>query len=195
MGVISTFLRAIRAGAIDPSLSAVLLTHHGRLGVAFDHCSKIIVDVLREEGMYKGHGDIVLDVVTSALKDVSRVNSPYYRPRSLTSLKSFTLLLEGMAPDETHSVSLAKSLMPCIMMRGAQLAVVRKLDSQYVVAIHTQLLGWVAKRLGAYESNKNKNKRDTTVLFFKVLQPLLAPLETRDALTMYTYTSSRCPYF
>jgi cohesin complex subunit SA-1/2 len=74
MGVISTFLRAIRAGAIYPTHSAVLLTHHGRLGVAFDHCSKIVVDVLREEGMYKGHGDVVVDVVTSALKDVSKTD-------------------------------------------------------------------------------------------------------------------------
>ena len=84
MGVISTFLRAIRAGAIHPSHCAVLLTHHGRLGVAFDHCSKIVVDVLREEGMYKNHGDLVVDVVTSALKDVSSVSGPYYRPRLLT---------------------------------------------------------------------------------------------------------------
>jgi cohesin complex subunit SA-1/2 len=71
MGIISTFLRAIRAGAIHPNHSAVLLTHHGRLGVAFDHCSKIIVDLLREEGMYKGHGGVVVSVIASALKDVS----------------------------------------------------------------------------------------------------------------------------
>jgi cohesin complex subunit SA-1/2 len=84
MGIISTFLRAIRAGAIHPSHCAVLLTHHGRLGVAFDHCSKIVVDVLREEGMYKNHGRLVVDVVSSALKDVSSVNGPYYRPRWLS---------------------------------------------------------------------------------------------------------------
>jgi cohesin complex subunit SA-1/2 len=78
MGVVSTFLRAIRAGAIHPRHSAVLLTHHGRLGVAFDHCSKVVVDVLREEGMYKGHGDIVVDVITSALKDVSNIILPCY---------------------------------------------------------------------------------------------------------------------
>jgi cohesin complex subunit SA-1/2 len=74
MGVISTFLRAIRAGAIHPNHSAVLLTHHGRLGVAFDHCSKIIVDILREEGMYKGHSGVVVNVTTSALKDVSTLS-------------------------------------------------------------------------------------------------------------------------
>lgn len=71
------------------------------------------------------------------------------------------------------------------MMRGAQLAIVRKLESQYIIAIHTQLLGWVAKRLGAYESNKHQKKKEAAVLFFKVLQPLLAPLESRDALAMY----------
>lgn len=87
--------------------------------------------------------------------------------------------------DETHSISLAKSLVPCLMMRGAQLAIVRKLESQYVVAVHTQLLGWVAKRLGAYESNKHQKKKEVAVLFFKVLQPLLVPLESRDALAMY----------
>jgi cohesin complex subunit SA-1/2 len=78
MGVISTFLRAIRAGAIHPTHSAVLLTHHGRLGVAFDHCSKIVVEVLREEGMYKDHGDVVVDVVTSALKDVRLTSIAYF---------------------------------------------------------------------------------------------------------------------
>lgn len=99
--------------------------------------------------------------------------------------KSFTLLLEGIAPDETHAVSLAKSLVPCLMMRGAQLAVVRKLEGQHVIAIHTQLLSWIAKRLGAYESNKNQRKKEFAILFFKVLQPLLAPLDNRDALAMY----------
>ncbi len=70
------------------------------------------------------------------------------------------------------------------MMRGAQLAIVRKLEGQHIIAIHTQLLGWVAKRLGVYESNKHQKKKDAAILFFKVLQPLLTPLESRDALAM-----------
>ena len=98
--------------------------------------------------------------------------------------QSFTLLLEDIAPDEAHSISLAKSLVPCLMMRGAQLAVVRKLEGQHVVSIHSRLLSWIAKRLGSYENNKKKRLRDLSILFFKALQPLLAPVEGRDALTM-----------
>lgn len=70
MGMISTFLRAIRAGAVHVRHGAVLLAHYGRLGPAFDLCTKVIIDSLREEGMYRENGDIVVEVVTQALKEV-----------------------------------------------------------------------------------------------------------------------------
>lgn len=70
MGTISTFLRAIRAGAVHVRHSAVLLAHYGRLGPAFDLCTKVIIDTLREEGMYRENGDIVVEIVTQALKEV-----------------------------------------------------------------------------------------------------------------------------
>lgn len=72
MAVVTTFLRAIRAGAIHFRHCATLLAHYGRLGPSFDLCSKLIVDILREEGMYKGNGDIVVGVVTQALREVSQ---------------------------------------------------------------------------------------------------------------------------
>jgi cohesin complex subunit SA-1/2 len=71
--IISTFLRAIRAGAIHPSHGAVLLAHYGRLGVTFDVCCKVVVDVLREEGMYRNNGEVVVTVVVQALQEVSGV--------------------------------------------------------------------------------------------------------------------------
>ncbi|KAI0316231.1 hypothetical protein OF83DRAFT_1276961 [Amylostereum chailletii] len=164
MEVVSTFLRAIRAGALHVQHSASLLVHHGRLGPSFDVCLKVIVDILREEGMYNEQGDVVTTVVTNALRE------------------AFTLYLEGVVGDETHAISLAKLLVGCLMIRGAQLSIVRKLDSVHVVAIHTTLLSWAAKRIGAFESNKNKKARNSAILFFKVLQPLLAPVDSRDGL-------------
>ncbi|KAA1471951.1 hypothetical protein DENSPDRAFT_148019 [Dentipellis sp. KUC8613] len=164
LSVITTFLRAIRAGAINARHSAVLLSYYGRLGPAVDLCSKAIVEVLRDEGMYKDNGDVVVAVVTQALRD------------------AFTSFLEGVVSSEAPSVALAKVFVSCLMIRGAQLAVVRRLDAQYVVEIHTSLLTWIGKRIASYEANKNRKSRNASILFFKVLQPLLAPIDNRDAL-------------
>lgn len=71
MGIMSTFLRAIRGGVINVRHGAVLLAHFGRLGPAFDLCSKVMVDVLREEGMYNDHGDVVVAVSIQAIQEVS----------------------------------------------------------------------------------------------------------------------------
>ncbi|EGO01292.1 hypothetical protein SERLA73DRAFT_87834, partial [Serpula lacrymans var. lacrymans S7.3] len=164
METISTFLRAIRAGAVHVKHSSVLLAHHGRLGPIFDLCCKIIVDVLREEGMYQENGDIVVAVITQALRE------------------SFTLVLDGVVQGEEHSVSLAKQLASSFIIRGAQLSVVRRLDSKFVVQIHTNLLTWIVKRLTTYETNKNKKSRNLAILFFRVMLPLLTSVESRDAL-------------
>lgn len=70
MEVMSTFLRAIRAGAIHPRHGAVLLAHYGRLGHAFDLCGKVVVDILREEGMCNNNGEVVVTAVTQAIQEV-----------------------------------------------------------------------------------------------------------------------------
>lgn len=75
--VISTFLRAIRAGAVHVRHGAVLLAHYGRLGPAFDVCSKVVADVLREEGMFNDQGELVANVIIQALREV-----PFYFSRS-----------------------------------------------------------------------------------------------------------------
>lgn len=71
MNVIATFLRAIRVGAIHYRHVTTLLAHHGRLGPVYDSCSKVVVEILREEGMYNEHGAAVVDVIFQSLRDVS----------------------------------------------------------------------------------------------------------------------------
>ncbi|KAL4076765.1 hypothetical protein V8B97DRAFT_2084279 [Scleroderma yunnanense] len=166
MATISTFLRAIRAGAVRINHSAVLLAHYGRLGPVFDLCTKVIIDVLREEGMYNENGEIVVDVVTQALKE------------------SFGHLLDSVVHSEDQSINLAKQLASSFMIRGAQLAVVRRLDSKYIVKIHTLLLTWIIKRISTSEANKNKKQKANSVLFFRVLSALMKAIESRDALTI-----------
>ncbi|THH30478.1 hypothetical protein EUX98_g3693 [Antrodiella citrinella] len=163
MNVIATFLRAIKTGAIHYRHSSTLLAHFGRLGPVYDLCSKVIVDILREEGMYNGQGAAVVEVFLQSLQD------------------SFQLYLDGITDSEDHTVSLAKSLAGALMIRGAHLAVVRRLDSQFVVETHTSALTWIGKRLGAYETAKNKKALSKALMFFKVLVPLSSMLDSRDS--------------
>ena len=89
-----------------------------------------------------------------------------------------------MANTEEHSIALGKSLSACLLIRGAQLSVVRRLDSKYIVEIQTASLDWVSKRLAAYEAAKNKKARTKCIRFFRVLLPLLSSVKQQDALTM-----------
>ena len=70
LGVVATFLRAIRAGAIHFRHTATLLAHYGRLGPSFDICAKVIVEILREEGMYRDNGETVVAIMKQALREV-----------------------------------------------------------------------------------------------------------------------------
>ena len=84
----ATFLRAIRAGVIHFQHASTLLAHYGRLGPSFDLCAKVIIDILREEGMYKDNGETVVMVILHSLREVgsnSSVNDAIVR-RVLISL-------------------------------------------------------------------------------------------------------------
>ncbi|KAF9011840.1 hypothetical protein BDQ17DRAFT_1396897 [Cyathus striatus] len=162
--VISTFLRAIRAGVVNVQHGAVLLAHYGRLGLAFDMCSKLLNDILREEGMEKNNGDVVVTVLTKALSE------------------AYTLVLEGVVDDESNSVQLAKTLSGCFVVRGSQLSILRRLESRYIVQVHSNLLTWIGKRLASYQSNNNKKGLKLGALFFRALTPLVSIVGSRDAL-------------
>ncbi|KAF8634382.1 hypothetical protein AX15_000952 [Amanita polypyramis BW_CC] len=162
--VVATYLRAIRAGTINARHGAVLLAHYGRLGPTFDACIKIVIDVLREEGMMYDDPDVVVVVVTQAMQE------------------AFNLVLDGIVQGEDNCVQLAKALSSCLAIRGSQLSIIKRLEGQYVVQIHVTLLSYIVKRLTAYEKNKNKKSLRTAVSFFRTLVPLLLAVQSKDAL-------------
>ncbi|KAJ6588456.1 hypothetical protein B0H19DRAFT_207200 [Mycena capillaripes] len=162
--LIVTFLRAIRAGVLHVRHTAILLSHYGRLGSTFDHFAKVIMEILREEGMENDNSDVVVVVINQALRE------------------AFTLVLDGIVPDETNVVQLAKQLAPTFILRGAHLAVLKKMDTQYIVQIQTTALSWIAKRIAGYEANSNKKSLRIAVTFFRALTPLLAVIQSRDAM-------------
>ncbi|KAJ6591108.1 hypothetical protein DFH09DRAFT_1138592 [Mycena vulgaris] len=164
LDLILTFLRAIRAGVLHVRHAAILLSHYGRLGATFDQFAKVIVEILREEGMEQDNGDVVVVVINQALRE------------------AFTLVLDGIVADETNVVQLAKHILPAFILRGAHLAVLKRLEAQYIVQIHTTSLSWIAKRIAGYESNSNKKALRIAITFFKALSPLLSGIQSRDAM-------------
>ncbi|EJD51835.1 hypothetical protein AURDEDRAFT_82703 [Auricularia subglabra TFB-10046 SS5] len=162
--VAGSFLAALSVGAIDLKHAPVLLAHYDRLEPSLDMHSRRIVDLLRQEGMYHGRGEVVASVVTQSLKD------------------AFNLYLEDVVQTESHAVALAKALAPSFIIRGAQLAVVRRLESQHLVAVHTNGISWIIKQVQTHDTNSNMKMKRKALMFFKVLAPLLASIENRDAL-------------
>lgn len=61
----------MRTGVIQVRHGAVLLAHYGRLGPAFDSCAKLVIEILKDEGLLGEHGQLIVLVVTQAMKEVS----------------------------------------------------------------------------------------------------------------------------
>lgn len=68
--VVSTFLRAIRVNTIAVQHGAVLLSHYGRLGASFDACVQVVVNMIKDEGLKKNNGELVVNLVTKSLQEV-----------------------------------------------------------------------------------------------------------------------------
>ncbi|KAJ1301134.1 hypothetical protein OPQ81_003546 [Rhizoctonia solani] len=162
--VISAFLRAIRTGAINIQHSAILLGHYGRVSSVYDQCTKVIIDVLREEGMYGGNPGVVGHVLINALEE------------------SFSLYIDKISKSDANTIALAKALSGALIIRGAQLSVLRRLDTAQVANIHTTCISWIVTKISGYQTKGNKDARNRSVAFFKSLVWLLGTVESADAI-------------
>ncbi|KAJ3862613.1 hypothetical protein EV359DRAFT_44818 [Lentinula novae-zelandiae] len=161
--VISTFLRAMRIGVIQVRHGAVLLAHYGRLGPAFDSCAKLVIEILKDEGLLGEHGQLIVLVVTQAMKE------------------AFNVHRHSKSNDDTKFAALGKLLSSCFLLRGGQLTILRRLDVQLLVEIHTSLLTWIIKQIGARPSSNSKDLK-SLLSFFQGLVPLVSAVQNRDAL-------------
>jgi cohesin complex subunit SA-1/2 len=101
MATVSTFLRAIRAGAVHFRHGDVSLANYEGLGPSFDLPTKVIIDVLRKEGMYNDNGDMVIEVRCGSL------------PRTLAPpddacLQSVSLVMDVVVENEERMAGLEK---------------------------------------------------------------------------------------
>lgn len=98
--------------------------------------------------------------------------------------QSQTHILDRLVSSSDALLSLSKALTPALLVRGAQLSVIRSLPAHCIISIHTALISWIAKKISAYNSTKKKRGVVDSVGFFKALQNLLVGLGKEDAMVM-----------
>lgn len=71
-----------------------------------------------------------------------------------------------------------------LVIRGAQLSIVQRLDGDNLVTIHQELINWATKKIAQYEKNGNKKLRNVAIEFFHSLTQLLISADSSDAAQM-----------
>jgi cohesin complex subunit SA-1/2 len=69
--LIWSFISAMRAGVLEAQHAGVLLKEYGRLDKAFDAGLQVVVEILQDEGIYNQDGEMVANVIGTALQEVS----------------------------------------------------------------------------------------------------------------------------
>lgn len=93
-------------------------------------------------------------------------------------------MLDGAVKNADNARQLAKSLSTHFVIRGTQLAVVKRLDSGHIVRIQTTLLSWLGKRLAESKISGNQRNIRKILPFFKVFAAMVSQLQQGDALQM-----------
>ncbi|KZT59992.1 hypothetical protein CALCODRAFT_449346 [Calocera cornea HHB12733] len=162
--VISTFIRAIRIGVLHLRHAAVLLAHFGRFSSTVDLCMKSLIDVLREEGIRSKHGEAVAIAIAKSLED------------------SFELYLDGTVSTTECSVSLAKMLSTTFVIRSGHFAILKRMPSVHVVAVHRDCIGWLFGKLQTSINLPNTKRRNKVASLWRCMVPMLSTAEPREAL-------------
>jgi cohesin complex subunit SA-1/2 len=80
-------------------------------------------------------------------------------------------------------VGLARALNSCFAIRGAQLVVIKRLESERLVEVHINSISWIVERLSGHDVSTNRMAK-RSLLFFRMLQQLLSTVDSRDVLKM-----------
>jgi cohesin complex subunit SA-1/2 len=175
VSTISHFISAIRLGIIHVKYSVGLLAKYSRIGHVYDSCLRVLVELLREVGINEDRPEQACSVVLDSL---SEAHADYCREES--------------AP-ESGVVNLAKMLSSSLVVRGAQLSIVKSVSGQAIVDMHNRgtrrALVKIAKIHSSGEGSKGKaqkKEKDLQALFvfFKALSQLLVGLGPREALAI-----------
>lgn len=161
---ISHFVGAIRLGIIHIQYSVAILSKFGRLGVVYDACLRVLVETIREVGINEGKPERACTVVLDSL------------------LQAHSLYCHDMdGSKEVALVNLAKMLSSALVVRGAQLAVLKKVDGRAVVNMHNRGIKVICEKLQRDSDGEGQQK---ILSLFKAMSQLLVSVEPREAITV-----------
>lgn len=156
---LSHYIGAIRLGIIQVKYSVALLSRFGRLGHVYDACLRVLVETIREVGINEGKPDRACKVILDSL----------WEAHSLSCQDN----------DESTLINLAKMLSSSLVVRGAQLAVLKRIDGQAVVDMHRRGVKMAFERL---QRQSSPELQQQTLNFFKAISQLLISVEPREAI-------------
>jgi len=125
---------------------------------------KSLIDVLRDEGIRSKNGEAAAVTIAKSLQD------------------SFELYLDSIVTTNDHALALAKALSTAFVIRSGHFAVLKRMPSVHVVAVHRDCMGWLFGKLQTSVNLPNKKRRNKVAGLWKCMVPMLSTAEPREAL-------------
>ncbi|KAM0753990.1 hypothetical protein T439DRAFT_298458 [Meredithblackwellia eburnea MCA 4105] len=166
------FVRALHQDIISLQHASVVLTHYERFDAVYDNWAKLLVQDIRDEGIYGKGGKLAVRVIVDSLKGACE------------------LFLDSPSSTDDHLVGLSRLLSGAVAVRGAQLAIVKRLHSTFHIQLHTDALDYILKKYIVLKDSKRKDASNRALLFFKALANLLIGIDGQSALKIKTSLDS-----
>ncbi|WFD00990.1 cohesin complex subunit [Malassezia yamatoensis] len=162
----STFITAIKVGALDVQYSAVILHFYAHFDADFDaHCQEL-VHVLRDDALHAGRAWIVSETLLSALQQL--------------------FLLYADETSEAHFVALARHLANATMLHGPGFSIVQAIDADPIVTLHVA----GTQKVLEYWEDPSSDKKKISV-FYKGLIHLLVTVSPKSAMQIHATIHQR----
>ncbi|KAK4699710.1 cohesin complex subunit SA-1/2, partial [Phenoliferia sp. Uapishka_3] len=162
--IISGFVRAIHNEVISIQHASVILIHFERFDTTLDQWCKLLVQDMRDEGIYGNEGAAIARVIVETLKGATE------------------MLLDAPDASDERLVVISRLLSGAVVVRGAQLALVKRLRTVDHVQLHSDALAYIVKKFAVLREGKKKEASTRALSFFKALGNLLIGLDGQGAL-------------
>lgn len=165
----STFVAAIRTGALHIGHAAPILAHYAWLSPDFDNLCHELLSVMRDDALHAERAWAVCETVLEALKGSFRLVQRY-----------------GDEASEAHFLALARQLVNTTLIRGSGFSVVQAVDARAMVTLHVAAIQQVIQ----YWQEAGDHPT-LALVFFKAMTQLLGTMIPVDAMKVHSTLHQR----